>query len=492
MDILQLQEMANSMPTPALLEAVNSPNSPVPAFLALTVLNERKNMQAGANAQQAQQQLAQQPPTVAQGVTQGVAGLPTGTTIPQQGYAQGGIVAFDRGGMIPYSPGALRPPMYSQDEPVVPGPDHGRSILTKLPEMWEWLNKFTQRANVDYNYVNQGYGNEGQHGLPALTRPTHPGMNQADYSNEPSHLRSTSTSYPIGPARPSGVPSTAVGGGIGGGMRQQSGYPDFVDPRTGAAPRMTEEQRDAEVMRQYERIKAMYGEDVAQQFITEIKAERGKLDQRYTDNKNEAWLRAGLGMLAGRSKWGAVNIGEGGQQGLNAYQAGRAAIDRDGRDLRREEMAARMGMQQRQDVLRGQAQTQADRAADRTDRTRAEDIAVNTSMMEHKVKAAQFGLDSRKVDAMFAEVSARLAAVKESAAARGDERMLRVIDGAYNGAVKQVLEGIKDDPFALKDFNENPGKYADKIDRAFQQRMSATQGQMSRMQRGKASAFGLD
>jgi outer membrane protein TolC len=66
------------------------------------------------------------------------------------------------------------------------------------------------------------------------------------------------------------------------------------------------------------------------------------MDKKYDANQNEALIRAGLAMMGGRSKHAAINIGEGGIAGLNAYQAGKRDIDNQAAALRREEMTMKM------------------------------------------------------------------------------------------------------------------------------------------------------
>jgi hypothetical protein len=478
MDILQLQEMANGMPTPALLEAVNNPNSPVPSFLALTVLSERKKAALAGNAQKAQAEMAGQPPTVAQQVSQeahGVAGLPTGNAIPQQ-YAAGGVVAFADGGWTPPDFSRLSDPSTFAAGPTLI--DLWRSFHAGLKrrdprtglEAPAQVAPPPNEINAPSSPIPWGgeLNRRGPPGVPSLATPgiAPPGTNRAS----------------------AGVAS--IGGG-GSGFKE----PTFNDPRIGAAPRVTEEQRTQMYKQKYEEIKALFGPDAAEQYLKEIQGEREALKTRYEDNKNEAWLRAGLGMLAGRSKYGAVNIGEGGQQGLNAYQAGRASLDNQGRDLRREQMQAAMQMQARQDQMRGLGIQQGEAAAGRQDQVRAEDIAVGAAKNEWAKDIAKLGIENRKVEAMMAEVGARYAQIKASKEQHTDEKQWRIIDGAYAGAVKEVTERYKDNPLAMQKMT--PAQFADEVDRAFQMRVTRTREELGRIggggaRRATAAGLGLD
>jgi hypothetical protein len=66
--------------------------------------------------------------------------------------------------------------------------------------------------------------------------------------------------------------------------------------------------------------------------------ERTRLAEREKGNLSDALIRAGLGMIGGRSQFAGVNIGEGGIQGLNAYQEAQKADDAARKALMQSEM----------------------------------------------------------------------------------------------------------------------------------------------------------
>ena len=424
MDILQLQETANMMPTPQLAQMVNNPNSPIPPFLALAVLAERKKNAMAGNAMQAQQQAAK--PTVAQQVTQGVVGLPTGGAIPQR-YAHGGIVAFGDGGDVD---------MYGMPIGYDAGYQNPLAIETNMAR--NQANAYRQAGRLP-----EAIAIEQQ--LAQAQAPR--GASAENWSNVAAGF---SGAVPQRPATPTAIiPPTnrSAGRGIRALMPGESGgtpnkYPDFSDPRVGAAERMTDAEWEQRLATQKEQITKLYGADVAQQYVDQIRGEREALKGRYQTNKDEAILRAGLAMLGGRSKWGAINIGEGGIQGLNAYQAGRASLDEQGRKLRSEEMAAALTGQQRKDQILGAALTRADRdKAERSDQRR-EDIGVNQARTEHEINRAGFGLKERAVAADEMRARASMIQASEYAKANNDARLMNAITTIEREAMARAEKAV--------------------------------------------------
>ena len=58
-----------------------------------------------------------------------------------------------------------------------------------------------------------------------------------------------------------------------------------------------------------------------------LQKERGDLEKRKGDNVNMALLQAGLGILGGTSRYAMQNIGQGGMQGIQAYNEAKRADD---------------------------------------------------------------------------------------------------------------------------------------------------------------------
>jgi len=143
MNLIQIQEQLKGLPTNAIMSYAQGQNPEVPPYVALAELNRRKQMQSGVMAgqggqkptikdqieqstgllnlqnsqkQQAMQQMAQPQPQapVPQGAPQGpVQGA------PQEGFAGGGAIAFDAGGM---------PPDVGPNDVSITSPDDGGGV----------------------------------------------------------------------------------------------------------------------------------------------------------------------------------------------------------------------------------------------------------------------------------------------------------------------------------------------------------------------------
>lgn len=113
LNLIQISERLKGMPIQVVMQYANGANPDVPPYVALGELQRRKKMEQDAKQSAAMQQNPQQQPTVKQGIeqalrppappapppeAQGVASLPAPNMA--QGFANGGIVAFDDGGRV--------------------------------------------------------------------------------------------------------------------------------------------------------------------------------------------------------------------------------------------------------------------------------------------------------------------------------------------------------------------------------------------------------
>jgi hypothetical protein len=237
---------------------------------------------------------------------------------------------------------------------------------------------------------------------------------------------------------------------------------------------MTDEQFDAEMARQYERLSKLYGPDVAAEYIKEIKAERAGMAKKYTENQNESILRTGLAIMGGKSRHAAVNIGEGGIAGLDAFQRGKKDLDAQAAALRREEMQAAMQSQQRGDMIRGQSIGRTDRRDTEMRADRNEYIGNMRDWNSFRMDAAKLGIEDRKVDAMFANVNAEYAKIRAIQGANKDDKVLAVMDRAFEGASKSVMDRFKDNPQALRRFADDPRAFMALVLPEYESRVQAT------------------
>ena len=128
LNLVQISERLKGMPLQAVMQYANGTNPEVPPYIALGELQRRKKMEQEAKQSAAMQQNPQQQPTVKQGIEQtfrpptpppqmqGVASLPAPNM--EQGFANGGIVAFEDGGRVEryQSQGFVVPPRYKRTE----------------------------------------------------------------------------------------------------------------------------------------------------------------------------------------------------------------------------------------------------------------------------------------------------------------------------------------------------------------------------------------
>jgi hypothetical protein len=464
----QVQQMANTV----------NPMSSLPQLFALAAVQKKQQDARRAQAEAAKRRMQQAPRTVAEKVQtgypfetqeqqspvpppqqspmappamqqpgmQGIPQLPTGQAVPQQ-YASGGIVAFQHGGQAnlpggvdPNLPGVVDPvqSMYgaSMDD-MVNGTspfDINRSMLRRQRDAYIKAGRIADAQRLDSELATVSGGPK----LPS------PGVRPGGGYHDPSYgERSASqdtrppTAFAI-PYEMQGDPRVSGGGGRGGAGIASLPKMQFKNPWEGAPPmRQTDAQFDAEMARQYERLEKLYGPDVAAQYIKEIKAEREGMSKKYTDNQNEAILRSGLAIMGGKSRHAAINIGEGGIAGLNAYQAGRRDLDSQAAALRREEMQAALQSQQRGDMIRGQAVGRADKRDDQMRQDRADHI-------EQGKYGQEFGLKMRELDIKMQAVNVEAARNEIIRSGNKADVMARI----YQTAQKEAWDVIEKDPRA--------------------------------------------
>jgi hypothetical protein len=100
-------------------------------------------------------------------------------------------------------------------------------------------------------------------------------------------------------------------------------------------------------------------------FAEQFAQDRSRIEGREKNAVSDALIRAGLGIMAGKSQFAAQNIGEGGIQGLNAYQEAQKANEASRRALTQSEMLMTQAQRAERMGARGEAAkygTQAEQA----------------------------------------------------------------------------------------------------------------------------------
>lgn len=332
-NVNQITSMLAKMPDAALQKyAAMNKNDPYIMALAVSESNRRKEMRAGAQAQQGQMQ---QPKVADQAVAsmaapmpedQGIAALPAG----EMNFADGGIVAFaDRGLVVdPYAyenPFAVMPSGARQDELrkkaaatefVSTNPD----VLRRAQFKQMNNQPLTAEEITALSQANTGavFTPGGESGL----RPVVPGQEEA--TAEPAAKNKAATP--------------------GIGAPRASGFSDYASAKAGLADLY----KTPESFNQYEQARkdqAGAGVGIAQEAADRtkdfydklgefglkqeerLKEREGKLEKDTAQNKGLAILEAGLAMMSGTSANAFENISKGAMSGVANYKKGLAALN---------------------------------------------------------------------------------------------------------------------------------------------------------------------
>ena len=217
---------------------------------------------------------------------------------------------------------------------------------------------------------------------------------------------------------------------------KKADLPAYV-PKTAAQARA-----EAETMAKPEldEIKASY-----KPFAEQFAQDRSRIEGREKNAFSDALIRAGLATMAGKSQFAMQNIGEGGLQGLNAYQEAQKANEASRRALTQSEMLMNQARRAESQGARGEAAkfvTQAEQAQQAATQfaQKAEEIK-NTAAYQKDAIAVQ----NRQADASMVSALAsrdRAAALNAAGGPSGDKHML---------ALARVQKALTDDKEYQKD-----------------------------------------
>ena len=305
---------------------VGSPDRIPPDYLS-TILSAKAQMIQEASNRQAMAQPAK-PSIVEQAMAinaqaeapqmapmdAGVASLPVPDDMyasADEGYAGGGIVAFDRGGMAGTFDEFMPQGEYdefSSYQPMFPSIGAGNRRY-QLKQLGYTNDQIASMTDAQQNYVLKNVSD----------RP------QADVKNAPAAVTSTEAA-PAAPAAPA-VPAKTPA--------RESGIAAI--PK-GAAPAAKPDY----LTKLQEMLKKAGVTDTDQEDLAAIQQGRSKLEDDKFDALRMSLIRAGLGMAAGTSPYALSNIARGGIEGFEAYdkstkeiKAERKEYDKIERDLRK-------------------------------------------------------------------------------------------------------------------------------------------------------------
>ena len=179
-------------------------------------------------------------------------------------------------------------------------------------------------------------------------------------------------------------------------------------------------------------------------FAEQFAQDRSRIEGREKNALSDALIRAGLGMLGGKSQFAAVNIGEGGIQGLNAYQEAQKANEASRRALTQSEMqmaqaqrAERMGA--RGDAVKLVHQAEQSQQMAMQFGQKAEEIKNSKAYQDASVDIARQNAESGRITAL---ASRDRASALNAAGTSGDKHML---------ALARVQKALTDDKDYQKD-----------------------------------------
>lgn len=201
-------------------------------------------------------------------------------------------------------------------------------------------------------------------------------------------------------------------------------------------------------------------------FAEQFAQDRSRIEGREKNALSDALIRAGLATMAGKSQFALQNIGEGGLQGLNAYQEGQKANEASRRALTQAEMLMSQAQRAEQRGARSEAmslyaQAEKSEQAGIQFGQKAEEIKNSKAYQEGSLLVQNRNADAAMVSALASRDRAN---ALNSAAGSGDKHML---------ALARVQKALTDD----KDYQEDAklAKFNGPLAEAARARMKAKQ-----------------
>ena len=305
-NIAQIQAMLQNVPDQQLIEMYKSPSPTVPQVAVLMELQRRQQMRQQGQAQGMQQQQAAQ--AAQQGTQQvlarqqadklggGVGQLPAPNMVQM---AEGGIVGYAGGG----TPDAARQNPSDEDlRAMYADTDSG---IYPLPLQQGSVSGIGVRRRDNEIAARQNPSDED---LSAIYAATGSGV-------DPWPLLGSGAKEPKAQA-----PNTAFANGAGRDLRVADANVNNTQGN-GTNPHNDPMQPELDIFGIPKGVFAKYMSEKphnASEFT--ISESLNRSDDAYKHAKNVGLLAAGLGMMAAKSPFALANIGEGGLQGLQAYQ----------------------------------------------------------------------------------------------------------------------------------------------------------------------------
>ena len=364
---------------------LRKPMGQVPPFLAAAEMNRRKTIR-----------------------TQGHAGKPVDVTpvvdkMTNKGLA--GVQKFSGGGFVDYM------------QSINPFSDENIARMRATP----W---FADVGSDKYTGMGPGpmYIKTRQ---PERDIPSRAGLysNEA-YSDWPS-FKGVDSGYSGRPVEPDWkITRDVAQGGVGVPRRA---FPE-LDLKNLPSTDLTDAQQELS----YEKLRKKYGKGVADKILEDIGKEKESVKARESTDRYESLLKAGLAMMAGRSRNAMINIGQGGIAGLDDYQKLKAQRQAELRDLSGQERTALLQQGAREDNITSAGIAQVDKERDRQHRTYQDALGIRGMEFGAKAEGAKF----------YQTADLAIAKLQEDAKARGDYRTLQQATLAANMLSQQETKAV--------------------------------------------------
>ena len=168
-------------------------------------------------------------------------------------------------------------------------------------------------------------------------------------------------------------------------------------------------------------------------FAEQFAQDRTRIEGREKNAVSDALIRAGLATMAGKSQFAMQNIGEGGLQGLNAYQEAQKANEASRRALTQSEMLM----------------AQAQRAEGRGARTDAASLFAQSQEAERA--GIQFGQKAREIENTKAYQDASAATAQQNAITQGRMADAAMVTAQANKSRATALNSVDKSALTPKD-----------------------------------------
>ena len=193
-------------------------------------------------------------------------------------------------------------------------------------------------------------------------------------------------------------------------------------------------------------------------FAEQFAQDRSRIEGREKNAISDALIRAGLATMAGKSQFALQNIGEGGLQGLNAYQEGQKANEASRRALTQAEMLMSQAQRAEQRGARSEAmslyaQAEKSEQAGIQFGQKAEEIKNSKAYQEGSLLVQNRNADAAMVSALASRDRANALNAAGGRGALTEAQLARIRDTAYDNVTKKSgfdLEKLKAEAAAKK------------------------------------------